>query len=106
MSEIKKVLNEFEKDIALHVEFIEEAINKGNKKEALDWFNELLNMKQVWLNIYQQPALVIQQGSFGKGIKEIVDLGFAKKLASMRTAIANNAIKESEKLLKKAGILV
>ncbi|MCX8147296.1 MAG: hypothetical protein N3D84_02415 [Candidatus Woesearchaeota archaeon] len=105
MSEADKVIKLFKKTIDKCVAAIEKALKEKDIEKIKFWYAEILRMRNTWKEAYEQPSYVAAAGTWGSGFR-ITDTGSTKELAKIRLDYAENALREIDSMLQKAGIKI
>ena len=92
MSDETLVLNKFKEDVNAHFDIIRDCVKRDERKEAYDWTNELLIMRDTWESVMQGRELKIASGSFARGWKVVVDTKETKEMAQQRFNYINEVL--------------
>jgi len=97
-----RVIDAFQKEVELIVDLITDEAGKADKADIpgmLALFDDLKFMRDEWTERERNP-IPIASGSFATGYRPAVSPEYITRLAGMRAEIANDAVNETEKILK------
>jgi len=103
MSDENFVLNKFKEDVNAHFEIIKDCVKRDERKEAMDWTNELLVMRDTWESVMQGRELKIASGSFARGWKVVVDTKESKEMAKNRFDYVNEVLALIQRMFMQKG---
>lgn len=101
MFEEHTIIKRFKEDVRQHVEVIDDEINKGRKGEAVLWLNEIMVMRQTWINALNAPDFAITSHPWVS--PTTLNTGSTKHLAKERIEILDEAITLVQKKFQEKG---
>ncbi|MBI1936465.1 hypothetical protein HYS31_08615 [Candidatus Woesearchaeota archaeon] len=101
MFEEHGIISKFKKDVAEHIDIIEDEINKGNREEVVLWLNELLSMRNAWQREFDKPGFNIKL--YPWTTPNILNTNSTKRLARERIDILDEAIARIKQMFQAKG---
>jgi len=100
---VKNVLANFQKECDDYLAIISQELGKGNFKEALQWFHDMMTVYSEWLVVAKGPGVIITAND-PNGQRIVIDTNRTKELARARLNMLHPVIEKSRDLFKKYGV--